>query len=166
MSEETKKTAEIPVLSISKEELEKNKKSLESAKSILTPPEGQVLAGMRAYCPVHGDITRASKIIKHTIYKKNEETGNIEPVSYSDVVCLACLSELWRSKVVANYPKDENGEPGDIKIAPVFISKEEYEALVKEQMAAEQARMEAQKKAQEAETATETATEAAEPKAE
>lgn len=137
MSEEKKtieeENVEVPVLSISEEQLEQNKQALENARNILTPPEGQVLAGMRAFCPVHGDITRASKIVKHTIYMKNEKTGEIEPVSYSDVMCLACLSELWRKKVVANFPKNPDGTPGDVKVAPVFISKEEYEKLLKEQ---------------------------------
>lgn len=136
MSEEKTQTeaeVQVPLLSITEEDLEKNKKSLEDAKAILTPPEGQVLAGLRSFCPVHGDITRASKILKHTIYMKNEKTGEVEPVSYTDVVCLACLSKLWREGVVAKYPKDPDGTPGEIKIAPVFISKEEYEALLKKQ---------------------------------
>lgn len=130
---QTEEEVQVPLLTITEEDLEKNKKSLENAKSILTPPEGQVLAGLRSFCPIHGDITRASKIIKHTIYMKNEKTGEVEPVSYTDVVCLACLSELWRKKVVANYPKEPDGTPGEIKIAPVFISKEEYEELLKKQ---------------------------------
>lgn len=138
MSEESQNTQEekkleVPILSISTEDLEKNKQALETAKNILTPPEGQVLAGLRSFCPIHGDITKASKIIKHTIYMKNEETGNVEPVSYSDVICLACVSNFWRKQIVANYPKDADGSPGDIKVAPVFISKAEYEKLVKEQ---------------------------------
>lgn len=135
MSEEMAKSEEvqIPLLSISEDDLERNKKSLEDAKAILTPPEGQVLAGLRSFCPIHGDITRASKILKHTVYMKNEKTGEVEPVSYTDVICLACLSKLWRENVVANYPKDADGNPGDIKIAPVFISKEEYEAIMKKQ---------------------------------
>lgn len=135
MSEEMAKSedVQIPLLSISEDDLERNKKSLEDAKAILTPPEGQVLAGLRSFCPIHGDITRASKILKHTVYMKNEKTGEVEPVSYTDVICLACLSKLWRENVVANYPKDSDGNPGDIKIAPVFISKEEYEAIMKKQ---------------------------------
>lgn len=123
----------IPVLNISEEEIEKNKQNMENAKKILTPPDGQVLAGLRSFCPVHGDITRASKILKHTLYMRNEKTGKVEAQSFSDVICLACLSELWRNKVVANYPKDENGNPGEIKVAPVFISKEEYEKILEEQ---------------------------------
>lgn len=136
MSEEQKKTEDenqIPLLTISEDDLERNKKSLEEAKSILTPPEGKVLAGLRSFCPIHGDITRASKILKHTVYMKNEKTGEVEPVSYTDVICLACLSKLWREHVVAKYPKEKDGTPGDIKIAPVFISKEEYEELIKKQ---------------------------------
>lgn len=140
MADEVKKEEDemqIPVLSVSEAELEENKKRMEEAKNILTPPEGQVLAGLRSFCPIHGDITRASKIIKHTIYMKNDKTGKVEPVSYSDVLCLACLSELWRNKVVANYPKDSDGKPGEIRISPVFISKEEYEKIVAEQKATE-----------------------------
>lgn len=142
MSEEVKKEesedVQIPVLSVSEEELENNKKRMEEAKNILTPPEGQVLAGLRSFCPIHGDITRASKIIKHTIYMKNDKTGKVEPVSYSDVICLACVSELWRKKVVANYPKDKDGNPGEIRISPVFISREEYEKIVAEQKSEEE----------------------------
>lgn len=140
---QTEEEVQVPLLTITEEDLERNKKSLEDAKSILTPPEGQVLAGLRSFCPIHGDITRASKIIKHTIYMKNEKTGEVEPVSYTDVVCLACLSKLWREKVVANYPKDPDGTPGEIKIAPVFISKEEYEELLKKQKEAEANQQEA-----------------------
>lgn len=136
MSEEneTKEpSVDVPIMNITSEDLEKNKKALETAKNILTPPEGKVLAGLRSFCPIHGDITRASKILKHTIYMKNEQTGNVEPVSFSDVICLACISELWRKNVVAKYPADKDGQPGDIKVAPVFIDKEEYEKLMKEQ---------------------------------
>lgn len=133
MADEKEEKMTIPMLNVTDEDLERDKKSLQNAKEILTPPEGQVLAGVRAFCPIHGDITRASKIIKHTIFMKEESTGNVRPVAYSDVVCLACLSKLWREQVVAKYPKDADGEPGNIKIAPVFISKEEYEKIVKEQ---------------------------------
>lgn len=151
MSETPKKedTLEIPVMSITEEDLEKNRLAMQSAKDILTPPEGQVLAGLRSFCPIHGDITRASKIIKHTIYMQNEATKKVVPVSYSDVICLACLSELWRSKVVANFPKDEKGNPGEVKVAPVFISKEEYDKIIAEQ---EKAAEEAAKAAEDAAT--------------
>lgn len=132
MAEKKKTSDELPIDTLTKEEIETNKKKLEDAKKILTPPEGQVLAGLRAFCPVHGDITRASKIIKHTIFMKNEETGKVEPVTSSDVVCLACLSDLWRNKVVANYPKNADGTPGEIRVSPVFIPQEEYEKLKKE----------------------------------
>lgn len=131
MSEEN--VMEVPMLTISAEETERNKQELEKAKAILTPPEGQLLAGMRAYCPVHGDITRASKVVKHTIYVKSEETGEVKPRSYSDVICLACVSEFWRKQIVANYPKNADGTPGDIKVAPVFISEEEYKEMLKQQ---------------------------------
>lgn len=134
MSEEKKEEAvDIPVLNISKEMLEENKKQMEEAKSILTPPEGQVLAGLRSFCPVHGDITRASRIIKYTTYMKSEEDGKVHPISSSDCICLACVSDWWKKTIVANYPKEPNGTPGQVKIAPVFISKEEYEKLVAEQ---------------------------------
>lgn len=141
MSEELKENeiedTQVPLLSVSEEELEENKKKMEEAKNILTPPEGHVLAGLRSFCPIHGDITRASKIIKHTIYMKNEKTGKVEPVSFSDVVCLACLSELWRKEIVSKYPKDKDGNPQEIRISPVFLEKSEFDKIVAEQEAAE-----------------------------
>lgn len=133
--EEKKPSMQVPVLGVTQEDLEKNKKSLENAKSILTPPEGKVLAGLRSFCPIHGDITRASKISKYTILAKVEGTDKVEPITYTDVICLACVSDLWRKGVVAKYPANPDGTPGDIKMAPVFIDKEEYDKLVKEQEA-------------------------------
>lgn len=133
MAEEEKKDLDIPVLSISKEELDENQRLMNEAKDVLTPPKGQVLVGLRSFCPIHGDITRASRIIKHTIYMKSEVDGKVHPISSSDCICLACVSDLWRSKVVANYPKDENGNPRTVQIAPVFVSEEEYNKLVEEQ---------------------------------
>lgn len=144
MAEEEKKDLDIPVLSISKEELDENQRLMNEAKDVLTPPKGQVLVGLRSFCPIHGDITRASRIIKHTIYMKSEVDGKVHPISSSDCICLACVSDLWRSKVVANYPKDENGNPKTVQIAPVFVSEEEYNKLVEEQKkkAAEQTNIE------------------------
>lgn len=148
---------QVPVLDISEEELEANQKNMEDAKKILTPPEGQVLAGLRSFCPIHGDITRASKILKHTIYMKNAKTGKIEPVSYSDVICLACVSELWRKNVVANYPKDKDGNPGEIKVSPVFIPREEYEKIVESQkVKAEEAQKETESTTAESKEETKT----------
>lgn len=115
---------------ISPEELKENSDRMQTAKDVLTPPEGQVLAGLRSFCPIHGDITRASKLLKHTIYKKNTESGEIEPVSYTDVLCLACLSELWRTQVVAKFPKNAEGKPEEIKVAPVFIAEKDYKEIL------------------------------------
>lgn len=149
MEEEKKEeTLDIPVLSISKEELEENQRLMEEAKNVLTPPEGQVLVGLRSFCPIHGDITRASRIIKYTIYRKSEEDGKVHPISSSDCICLACISDLWRSKVVANFPKDAKGNPGLVQVAPVFVSEEKYKELVEEQKKREAAAAEKADEAQ------------------
>ena len=113
MAEEVKEneTSElnVPMQTISKERIEENEKIMEETKKILTPPKGQVLAGLRSFCPIHGDITRASRILKYTTYMKSEVDGKVHPFSSSDAICLACVSDLWRKLVVSNYPKDENG---------------------------------------------------------
>lgn len=144
MTEEVKEneTSElnVPMQTISKERIEENEKIMEETKRILTPPEGQVLAGLRSFCPIHGDITRASRIVKYTTYMKSEVDGKVHPFSSSDAICLACVSDWWRKNIVANYPKDEKGNDQVVKIAPVFISQEEYNKLVDDQKkAAEEA---------------------------
>lgn len=132
MSEEKEKeqVLDLPMLDTSNEELEAGVEKMKTFQDVLTPPEGQVLVGLRSFCPIHGDITRASKVIKYTTYKKNKDTGEVVAAADSDILCLACLSEIWRSKVVDNYPKGEDGRPGEIQISPVFLDKEEYEKLV------------------------------------
>ena len=125
MSETSNDNFQLPVLEISAEELAANKERAKEAESILTPKDDQVLVGLRSYCPVHGDITRASKVIKYTLYMKNEK-GEIAPYQYSDVICLACLVDKWKKDVVANYPKNPDGTPGEIRMAPVFVTKLEY----------------------------------------
>ena len=139
MAEEVKEneTSElnVPMQTISKERIEENEKIMEETKRILTPPEGQVLAG-----PIHGDLPRASRIVKYTTYMKSEVDGKVHPFSSSDAICLACVSDWWRKNIVANYPKDEKGNDQVVKIAPVFISQEEYNKLVEDQKkAAEEA---------------------------
>ena len=137
MAEEVKENEaselNVPMQTISKQRIEENEKIMEETKKILTPPKGQVLAGLRSFCPIHGDITRASRILKYTTYMKSEVDGKVHPFSSSDAICLACVSDLWRKLVVSNYPKDENGNPQVVKIAPVFISQEEYDKLVDDQ---------------------------------
>lgn len=116
---------QLPVLEISDAELEKNKQRQTEAESILTPPEGQVLVGLRSFCPIHGDITRASKIIKYTLYMKNAK-GEVAPYAFSEAICLACVADKWRNEIVTTYPKTQDGKPGTIQVAPVFVTKQEY----------------------------------------
>lgn len=147
---EEKVQKEVPVEVLTKEAQEMNKKIAEEAKAALTPPEGQVFVGMRAFCPVHGDITQASKIIKHTRFMKSEETGKIEPVSFSDVICLACVSDMWRGFMANKMPKDKDGNPAQIQLSPIFMKKEEVEKM---QEAAKEAAEKAKADATKEETA-------------
>ena len=137
MAEE--KTAEFQLPVLTQEEIDANKKVAEENEKILTPPEGKVFIGMRAFCPKHGDITQASKVIKHKKYVKGPD-GKVIPFFTSDVLCLACLSDMWRK-----YVNEELKTP--IQCSPVFIDEAEAEKMKQEILAEEAA---ARKKAEEA----------------
>lgn len=129
MAEEKMAEFKLPVLT--QEEIDANKKVAEENEKILTPPEGKVFIGMRAFCPKHGDITQASKVIKHKKYVKGPD-GKIMPFFTSDVLCLACLSDLWR-----DYVNKELKSP--IQCSPVFIDEAEAEKMKQEILAEEAA---------------------------
>lgn len=115
MSEEIIKTEEkfeVPLPTLTKEDLDNNKEKLEEANKALTPPEGKVMKGMRAFCSIHGDITRASHVLKFVRYFQDEE-GKMIAVPYSDIICKACLSDMWRKGV-------EKGDFGKVVAAPIF----------------------------------------------
>lgn len=129
MAEEKNAEFKLPVLT--QEEIDANKKVAEENEKILTPPEGKVFIGMRAFCPRHGDITQASKVIKHKKYVKGPD-GKIIPFFTSDVLCLACLSDMWRK-----YVNEDLGSP--IQCSPVFIDEAEAEKMKQEILAEEAA---------------------------
>ena len=122
MAEEKATEFQLPVLT--QEEIEANKKVAEENEKILTPPEGKVFIGMRAFCPKHGDITQASKVIKHKKYVKGPD-GKVIPFFTSDVICLACVSDMWRK-----YVNEELKTP--IQCSPVFIDEAEAEKMKQE----------------------------------
>lgn len=122
MAEEKATEFQLPVLT--QEEIETNKKVAEENEKILTPPEGKVFIGMRAFCPKHGDITQASKVIKHKKYVKGPD-GKVIPFFTSDVICLACISDMWR-----DYVNKELKSP--IQCSPVFIDEAEAEKMKQE----------------------------------
>lgn len=122
MAEEKATEFQLPVLT--QEEIEANKKVAEENEKILTPPEGKVFIGMRAFCPKHGDITQASKVIKHKKYVKGPD-GKVIPFFTSDVICLACISDMWR-----DYVNKELKSP--IQCSPVFIDEAEAEKMKQE----------------------------------
>jgi len=130
-SEET--TTDIPYMSITDAQIEEGSKLEEETRKILTPPAGHRLVGLRSFCPKHGDITRASKVIPYKLYQKNEDTGKVVQTSSTEVVCLACLAEFWREHIVTTLPKFPDGTPGTIKVAPVFVTEAEYRKIVLEQ---------------------------------
>ena len=105
--------------SVTKEYLDEYATQMEEARKVLTPPEGKILLGMRSVCPIHGDITQASKFLTHTQFVKNPE-GKIVSVTNSDVICVKCLSDLWRKYIKENFPKDENGNTRVISVSPIF----------------------------------------------
>ena len=119
VKQEEEKVEDMAFESVSKEYLDEYSAQMEEARKILTPPEGKVLIGMRSVCPIHGDITQASKFLTHTQFVKNPE-GKIVSVTNSDVICVKCLSELWRKYIQENYPKDENGKTRVISVSPIF----------------------------------------------
>ena len=53
MSEENKEEFSV----ITDAEMDAQKKKSEEVDKLLTPPEGQVLDGLRSFCPIHGEIT-------------------------------------------------------------------------------------------------------------
>ncbi len=122
MAEEKATEFQLPVLT--QEEIEANKKVAEENEKILTPPKGKVFIGMRAFCPKHGDITQASKVIKHKKYVKGPD-GKVIPFFTSDVICLACISDMWR-----DYVNKELKSP--IQCSPVFIDEAEAEKMKQE----------------------------------
>mgnify|MGYP006873009758 CR=1 FL=1 len=134
----------LPMQGVTSAELDAGVEKMKRFQDVLTPPEGQVLVGLRSFCPIHGDITRASKVIKYTVYKKNTDTNEVVAASDSDILCLACLSELWRTKVVANYPKTEINPEGEIRVSPVFLEEEKYQELLKKAEEERKAQLEAQ----------------------
>lgn len=134
MSEETKEKVEdekfeIPVPTVSNEDLEFNKKRLEEAEQALTPPEGQKCIGTRAFCSIHGDITQAAQLHKYIRYFKTED-GKMVAIPFSDIICKACISEWYRKKV-------DSGEFGKTVAAPIFVElTEEDKAKIAEAEAA------------------------------
>lgn len=133
MSKETKEKVEdekfeIPVPTVSNEDLEFNKKRLEEAEQALTAPEGQKCIGTRAFCSIHGDITQAAQLHKYIRYFKTED-GKMVAIPFSDIICKACISEWYRKKV-------DSGEFGKTVAAPIFVElTEEDKAKIAEEAA-------------------------------
>lgn len=117
--EEVKNSVDVPYETVSKETLETYANQMQAMQKALTPPEGKKLLGIRAVCPIHGDITNACKFMPHTKYAKDPE-GKVVAMVGSDIICLECVADIWRKYVHEHYPKDENGNVQVIKVAPVF----------------------------------------------
>ena len=111
---------ELPV--ITENEIEEQKKKSENVNKLLTPPEGYVLDGLRSFCPIHGEITYSNRTLEYTLFRKNEK-GTVFPVTYRDVVCEACLADMWKKYCKETMPKDEKGEQMGVSVSPVFITK-------------------------------------------
>lgn len=126
---------EVKIETLSDAEIEANRAKAASIDKLITPPEGQVLEGMRAFCPIHGEITYSNRILEYTLFRKNEK-GTVFPVTYRDCVCEACLADMWREHCAKVMPKDENDAPQGITVSPVFIPK--IEAAEKEVKMVEQ----------------------------
>jgi len=116
MSEENKEEFSV----ITDAEMDAQKKKSEEVDKLLTPPEGQVLDGLRSFCPIHGEITYANRTLEYTLFRKNEK-GTVFPVTYRDVICEACLSDMWKEYCASHMPKGENGVQQGITVSPVFI---------------------------------------------